>query len=74
MNIDPWNATITNARYVEIHGTLDDEPVIQERLIEADFDGMTVRVSDQAVGNKWYESIMRQVEAGELTIQPADGE
>ena len=71
MNVDPWTATITNAKYVEVHGTLDDEPVIRERFIEADFDEMTVRVSDQAVGNKWYESIMRQVEAGELTIEEA---
>jgi len=47
-----------------------------------DEDGNTVGVSytigsslgSAPVGHRYYQEIMRQVEAGELTIEPADSE
>jgi hypothetical protein len=56
---------ITSARYVAIGG--------ENNIIKATIDGVeyAVPLSDT---NRHYAEIMRQVEAGELTIQPADGE
>ena len=56
---------ITNARYMR-------DPYTNESVsIIADFDGKTIGVP-LATNNTHYAEIMRQVEAGELTIEPAD--
>ena len=53
---------ITNAQYVTANGST---------MINATIDGITMSVPlDPA--NRHYAEIMRQVEAGELVIQPAD--
>jgi len=36
-------------------------------------DGETLSVPNNSPGNRHYDEIMRQVEAGELTIQAAEG-
>ena len=54
---------ITSARYVAIGG--------ENNIIKATIDGLEYAVPlDPA--NRHYAEIMRQVEAGELTIQDAD--
>ena len=58
---------ITSAQY-------ENDPITGEanttiRFVE---DGVTRHVSANAVGNRHYDEIMRQVEAGELTIADAD--
>ena len=57
--------TITSAQYMT-HYT-SDEP----SSIEATIDGVTMHVPLE-VGNRHYNEIMRQVEAGTLTIADAD--
>ena len=53
---------ITNAQYVTANGST---------MINATIDGITMSVPlDPA--NRHYAEIMRQVEAGELVIQPAE--
>jgi hypothetical protein len=54
---------ITSAQYVAYDGVNDHIDVV--------IDGDTYSVP-LALGNRHYEEIMRQVEAGELTIQEAD--
>jgi hypothetical protein len=54
---------ITSAQYVEING--------QNNTIKIVVDGVTSSVP-LAPGNKEYDEIMRQVDAGTLTIQDAD--
>ena len=56
---------ITNARYIEDEGI--------NVSINATIDGveMSVPISE---GNRHYDEIMRQVDAGTLTIQEADSE
>lgn len=54
---------ITSAQYVAYDGVNDHIDVV--------IDGDTYSVP-LAPGNRHYEEIMRQVEAGELTIQEAD--
>jgi len=57
------NMNITMAQYVECDG--------ENVAIQATIDGNPVGVPlDPA--NRHYAEIMRQVEAGELTIEPAD--
>jgi len=56
---------ITNARYMVDHYTNENVSII------ADFDGKTIGVP-LSTKNTDYAEIMRQVEAGELTIEPAD--
>ena len=57
------NANITSAQYIASFGT--------NTAIQATIDGITMSVPlDPA--NRHYAEIMRQVEAGELTIQDAD--
>lgn len=54
---------ITSAQYIQSNG--------QNNVIEAVIDGVTMSVPlDPA--NRHYAEIMRQVEAGTLTIQDAD--
>jgi hypothetical protein len=57
--------TITSAQYVNdvIRGTVNG--------IQATIDGKVLRVP-LAAGNTDYDEIMRQVEAGTLTIQDAE--
>lgn len=55
--------TITLAQYVSYMGQLS--------CIKATIDGTEWSVP-LAPGNRHYDEIMRQVEAGELTIQPAE--
>ena len=55
---------ITSARYYQYDGS--------NACIEAVIDGETIMVTIDAVGNRHYDEIMRQVEAGTLTIQDAD--
>jgi len=57
---------ITNARYV-----ITDPSENVANLIEATIDGEVWDIPIQ-VGNRHYDEIMRQVEAGELTIQDAE--
>lgn len=54
---------ITSAQYVEFNG--------QNSTIKIVVDGVTSSVP-LAPGNKEYDEIMRQVDAGTLTIQDAD--
>ena len=54
---------ITYAKYLEKDGTTVG--------IEADIDGKRVYVP-RSLGNRHYAEIMRQVNAGTLTIQDAD--
>jgi len=56
---------ITSAQY---HNSTTGEPNF---VIEATMDGKVVWVP-VCVGNTHYDEIMRQVEAGELTIADAD--
>jgi len=57
--------TITNARYV-------NSPLLNEvTAINATIDGQEMSVP-LCEGNRHYDEIMRQVEAGTLTIQEAD--
>lgn len=55
---------ITSAQYVASEGD-------NHRPIKATIDGVEMFVPMQA-GNRHYDEIMRQVEAGTLTIQEAD--
>ena len=57
--------TITSAQYV--NDSLSGQP----SSIKATIDGTEWSVP-LAPGNRHYDEIMRQVEAGELTIQPAE--
>ena len=57
---------ITNARYV-----ITDPSENVANLIEATIDGEVWDIP-LTVGNRHYDEIMRQVEAGELTIQDAE--
>ncbi len=57
--------TITSAQYV-------NNPMTgQPSSIKATIDG-TEWFAPLAPGNRHYDELMRQVEAGELTIQPAE--
>lgn len=57
---------ITNARYMR-------DPYTNENVsIIADFDGET-KIVPLSVKNRHYKEMIRQVEAGELTIEPAGG-
>lgn len=58
---------ITSAQYENDPITGEANTII--RFVE---DGVTRHVSANAVGNRHYAEIMRQVEAGELTIADAD--
>jgi len=60
---------ITSAQYYTF--IVPDGTVIENAIIKATIDGITMSVPlDPA--NRHYAEIMRQVEAGELTIQDAD--
>lgn len=56
---------ITSAKY------LKDEKTNENSSIKATIDGEKLFIP-LAVGNRHYDEIMRQVEAGELTIEEAD--
>ena len=56
---------ISNAQYVDPDGT-----DIHNHIV-ADIDGLTTTVPILS-GNRYYDEIMRQVEAGDLTIADAD--
>ena len=56
---------ITSAKY------LKDEKTNENSSIKATIDGEEMFVP-LAEGNRHYDEIMRQVEAGELTIEEAD--
>jgi len=55
---------ITAAKYLADNG--------KNVTIEFIVDGKIMHVSVEATGNRHYNEIMRQVEAGELTIAPAE--
>ena len=57
--------TITSAQYVKDWSG-------KNQSIEAVIDGVTMSVPLNAPGNRHYSEIMRQVEAGTLTIAGAD--
>ena len=57
------NMTITSAKYVNFMG--------QPSSISATIDGTEWSVP-LAAGNRHYDEIMRQVDAGDLVIQEAD--
>lgn len=59
---------ISSAQYIV--STVSDEPT-DNVAIKATIDGTEVFVP-LVTGNRHYDEIMRQVEAGELTIQEAD--
>ena len=54
---------ITSAQYIQSHG--------QNSVIKATIDGLELFVPI-AEGNRHYDEIKRQVDAGTLTIQAAD--
>ena len=57
---------ITSAQYT-------NDPITNQREgISFVCDGKTMWVKDGATGNRHYDEIMRQVNAGTLTIQDAD--
>lgn len=56
---------ITSAKY------LKDEKTNENSSIKATIDGEELFIP-LAVGNRHYDEIMKQVEAGELTIEEAD--
>ena len=58
--------TITSAQYIQILGG-------ENSSIQATIDGVQMSVPI-CEGNRHYDEIMRQVEAGTLTIQEADSE
>jgi hypothetical protein len=55
---------ITAAKYLADNG--------ENIAIEFIVDGKIMHVSVEATGNRHYAEIMRQVDAGELTIEDAD--
>lgn len=57
---------ITSAQYTR------DPDDTKNAGIKFVIDGETYQVVVGAIGNRHYDEIMRQVEAGELTIQDAD--
>ena len=57
--------TITSAQYVQDWSG-------ENQSIEAVIDGVTMSVPLNATGNRHYDEIMKQVEAGTLTIADAD--
>ena len=59
------NMTITSAQYVQDWSG-------ENQSIEAVIDGVTISVPLNAPANRHYAEIMRQVDAGTLTIQDAD--
>ena len=62
---------IQNAKYVkERHGQIVGE---ENECIKATIDGVETFVG-LSLANRHYAEIMKQVEAGELTIQEADSE
>ncbi len=58
--------TYTNVEYL-VHPDNTENKL----MIKVDIDGITSSVP-LTVGNRHYDEIMRQVDAGELTIQDAD--
>ena len=56
---------ITNAQYV---ADADNNNI----SIKFTLDGVSMSVGIPSVGNRHYDEIMKQVAAGELTIQEAD--
>lgn len=56
---------ITLAKYIK------DEKINENSSIKATIDGQELFIPIY-VGNRHYDEIMRQVEAGELTIEEAD--
>ena len=58
---------ITSAQWVSDEITGNDEHSITFVV-----DGKTWHVSNPSVGNRFYDEIMKQVEAGTLTIADAD--
>jgi len=63
------NMNITNAKYVNDY--MGDELVAENFAITATIDGVVCSVPVNP-SNRHYSEIMRQVEAGTLTIQEAD--
>ena len=57
--------TITSAQYIR------NEEDTENLMINATIDGVEIGVP-LAAGNRHYDEIMRQVEAGTLTIQDAE--
>jgi len=57
---------ITSAQYVV---PIDET---ENTMIRATIDGVELYVPLNSAGNRHYAEIMRQVEAGELTIEEAD--
>ena len=55
---------ITSAKYIEYNG--------ENTVILVVIDGITMSVPNNSPTNRHYAEIMRQVEAGELTIADAD--
>jgi len=55
---------ITSAKYIEYNG--------ENTVILVVIDGITMSVPNNSPANRHYAEIMRQVEAGDLTIADAD--
>ena len=55
---------ITSAKYIEYNG--------ENTVILVVIDGITMSVPNNSPANRHYAEIMRQVDAGELTIADAD--
>ena len=66
---------ITNARYVQKTVDTSDGTIQYDGVnyaVIAEFDGVEIQVSINSNSNR-YAEILRQVEAGTLTIAPAEG-
>jgi len=57
---------ITSAQYFDPDGDGSNPMII------ATVDGVEIHVPNNALANRHYDEIMRQVEAGDLTIADAD--
>ena len=57
--------TFTNCKYIADQGG-------NNASIQFELNGQLMSVGVNSVGNRHYDEIMRQVEAGELTIAAAD--
>jgi len=61
---------ITEAKYIWVYDE-DGETKIRISIV-ATVDGVEMSMINPSVGNRFYDEIMRQVDAGTLTIEDAD--
>jgi len=64
-------STITNAKYLPLQPDVPGVTLSNGKTIEATIDGKYL-VVPAIPGNRHYDEIMKQVAAGDLTIEDAD--